>query len=113
MVNIVRMSIFICVCTCGLQAGVHAKDVGVIAPYRAQVQHLRRLASQQQPLKGLEINTVDQYQGRDKAIILVSFVRSCAGGGSVGVRIFDVVFTNNCFTYYKWQHNFEVFTPLG
>ncbi|PVD31406.1 hypothetical protein C0Q70_06818 [Pomacea canaliculata] len=82
--NKVEASIIVNICHLFLQAGVRAKDVGVIAPYRAQVQHLRRLASQQQPLKGLEINTVDQYQGRDKAIILVSFVRSCAGGGSVG-----------------------------
>ncbi|XP_022208563.1 DNA replication ATP-dependent helicase/nuclease DNA2 [Drosophila obscura] len=48
--------------------------VGVIAPYRAQVELLRRLGER---LDGrVEFNTVDQYQGRDKNIIIYSCTKT-------------------------------------
>jgi predicted DNA helicase len=55
--------------------GVAPADVAVIAPYDAQVQLLRqRLA----PLleQGLEIDTVDGFQGREKDAVVVTLVRS-------------------------------------
>ena len=54
-------------------AGVSPAVVGVIAPYRAQVRLLRdRLAD----LPGLEVDSVDGFQGREKEAIVVSMVRS-------------------------------------
>jgi len=47
--------------------------IGVIAPYRAQIDHLTNLLSS---YLGVEINTVDKFQGRENKIILLSFVRS-------------------------------------
>ena len=48
------------------------RDVGVITPYAAQVRLLReRLAA-----PGLEIDSVDGFQGREKEAIVLSLVRS-------------------------------------
>jgi ATP-dependent RNA/DNA helicase IGHMBP2 len=56
-----------------LDAGVGAHQIGVITPYRAQVRALReRLAD----VVGLEIDSVDGFQGREKEAIIVSLVRS-------------------------------------
>jgi DNA replication ATP-dependent helicase Dna2 len=58
-----------------LQAGVAGSAIGIIAPYRAQVELLKKVQhrfeaknSQLDSYKGLEVNTVDQYQGRDKDV---------------------------------------------
>lgn len=55
-------------------------DVGVISPYRAQVQYLRRLIRKREffkPYRGcLTVNTVDGFQGQERDIILISLVRS-------------------------------------
>lgn len=48
-------------------------DIGIIAPYREQVQLLRRHLSDLHA--DVEINTVDQFQGRDKDIIIFSSSR--------------------------------------
>jgi DNA replication ATP-dependent helicase Dna2 len=49
--------------------------IGVIAPYRAQVMHLRgKLASTNNT--NIDVNTVDQFQGQDKDIIIYSCTRS-------------------------------------
>ena len=55
-------------------------DVGVISPYRAQVQYLRRLLKKQEffkPYRSLiSVNTVDGFQGQERDIILISLVRA-------------------------------------
>lgn len=55
-------------------------DVGVISPYRAQVQYLRRLFKKREffkPYRSLiSVNTVDGFQGQERDIILISLVRS-------------------------------------
>lgn len=55
-------------------------DVGIISPYRAQVQLLRRLLRKQaffKPFRSLvSINTVDGFQGQERDIIVISLVRS-------------------------------------
>ncbi|XP_077093323.1 DNA replication ATP-dependent helicase/nuclease DNA2 isoform X3 [Siphateles boraxobius] len=58
-----------------LKAGCRASDIGVIAPYRQQLKAISSLL-QGDAFKALEVNTVDKYQGRDKSVIIVSFVRS-------------------------------------
>lgn len=59
-------------------------DVGVISPYRAQVQHLRGLIRQRpffKPYRRLiTVNTVDGFQGQERDIILISLVRSNDAG---------------------------------
>ena len=55
-------------------------DVGVISPYRAQVQYLRQQLKKREffkPFKGLiSINTVDGFQGQERDIIMISLVRA-------------------------------------
>jgi len=57
-----------------LAAGVRPEDVAVIAPYAAQVRRLRELL----PVSGLEIDSVDGFQGREKEAVVLSLVRSNA-----------------------------------
>ena len=55
-------------------------NVGIISPYRAQVQYLRRLLMKREFFKPfrrqISINTVDGFQGQERDIILISMVRS-------------------------------------
>ncbi len=55
-------------------------DVGVISPYRAQMQYLRRLLVKKEFFKPfrrlISINTVDGFQGQERDIILISLVRA-------------------------------------
>ena len=55
-------------------------DVGIISPYRAQVQYLRRLLMKREFFKPfrrhISVNTVDGFQGQERDIIVISLVRS-------------------------------------
>jgi superfamily I DNA and/or RNA helicase len=55
-------------------------DVGVISPYRAQVQYLRRQLKAREFFKPyrelISVNTVDGFQGQERDIILISLVRA-------------------------------------
>ncbi len=55
-------------------------DVGIISPYRAQVQYLRRLIKKRaffKPFRHLiSVNTVDGFQGQERDVILISLVRA-------------------------------------
>lgn len=55
-------------------------SVGVISPYRAQVQYLRQMVRREERLKPfrrlISIDTVDGFQGQERDIILISMVRS-------------------------------------
>ena len=55
-------------------------DVGIISPYRAQVQYLRQLIKQSdffRPYRKLiAVNTVDGFQGQERDIVFISLVRS-------------------------------------
>jgi len=53
------------------EVGIKKEWIGVITPYDDQLDLLRRNLGEM-----VEINTVDGYQGREKEIILISFVRS-------------------------------------
>ena len=61
-------------------AGVAHGDIGVIAPYRAQVAEIGRHVPE-----GVAVDTVDRFQGSSKEVIVVSFVAS----GSLEGPIFE------------------------
>lgn len=86
-----------------VKAGVRAEDIAVVTPYNAQVRFpvLRRLNSYRlheiqlavlAPLKeqfpGIELGSVDGFQGREKEAVIVSLVRSNTEGevGFLGER---------------------------
>lgn len=58
-----------------LAAGVSPADVGVITPYNLQVELLRSTLAAA-GVKGVEVNSVDGFQGREKEAIVMSLVRS-------------------------------------
>jgi superfamily I DNA and/or RNA helicase len=75
-----------------LEAGVRPEDIAVISPYSAQVRRLR----QELPIPGLEIDSVDGFQGREKEAVVLSLVRSNPEGeiGFLGdVRRINVALT--------------------
>lgn len=60
-----------------IQSGIAGTDIGVIATFTSQVNVLRKLVDKfeadiSQECQGIEVNTVDQYQGRDKSVIIYS-----------------------------------------
>lgn len=59
-----------------LDAGLRPEQIAVIAPYRAQVRLLRDMLD----VPGLEIDSVDGFQGREKEAVVFTLVRSNAEG---------------------------------
>lgn len=59
-------------------------DVGIISPYRAQVQLLRQMIKRSEffrPFRKLiSVNTVDGFQGQERDIVIISLVRSNSEG---------------------------------
>lgn len=55
-------------------------DVGIISPYRAQVQYMRKLIRMKESFKSfrrlISVNTVDGFQGQERDIIIISLVRA-------------------------------------
>ncbi len=62
-----------------LTAGVDPEDIGVIAPFRAQVAEIGRR------LPDIAVDTVDRFQGSAKEVIVVSFVAT----GDLSSPIFE------------------------
>ncbi|KAG6976867.1 hypothetical protein JG688_00000929 [Phytophthora aleatoria] len=60
------------------------KRIGVIAPYKQQIYEVRgaigKLEAEFERHLGIEVNTVDGFQGREKEIIIYSCVRTSYGG---------------------------------
>ena len=59
-------------------------DVGIISPYRAQVQFLRKMVRATEFFKPyrhlISVNTVDGFQGQERDVILISLVRANDNG---------------------------------
>jgi regulator of nonsense transcripts 1 len=54
------------------------EDIGVISPYAGQVRLIRSMVGD--VIEGLEVKSVDGYQGREKEIIVLSTVRANDAG---------------------------------
>ncbi len=78
-----------------LALGLAPDAIAVISPYEAQVQRIRQLLAGEVE-RGLEVDTVDGFQGREKEAVIVSLVRS-NDAGEVGfladVRRMNVALT--------------------
>ncbi|XP_012939097.1 DNA replication ATP-dependent helicase/nuclease DNA2 isoform X2 [Aplysia californica] len=81
------------------EAGVDASTIGVISPYRSQVKYLQQQLQRCPLVAAAEANTVDQYQGRDKEIIVMSFVRS----GNAGHLLKDIRRLNVAMTRARFK----------
>ncbi|KAM0332426.1 hypothetical protein ACHAQA_002707 [Verticillium albo-atrum] len=60
-----------------VDAGIKPEDIAVVTPYNAQ---LALLAPLKEELPGIELGSVDGFQGREKEAVIVSLVRSNADG---------------------------------
>ncbi|KAJ1331301.1 DNA polymerase alpha-associated DNA helicase A [Microdochium nivale] len=60
-----------------VDAGVKAQDIAVVTPYNGQLALLRPLKEQ---FPGIELGSVDGFQGREKEVVVVSLVRSNTEG---------------------------------
>ena len=75
-----------------LDSGLAPQGIAVITPYAAQV----RLLRSRLPIPGLEIDSVDGFQGREKEAVVISLVRSNSQGeiGFLGdIRRMNVALT--------------------
>ncbi|XP_045698079.1 DNA replication ATP-dependent helicase/nuclease DNA2 isoform X4 [Phyllostomus hastatus] len=77
--NITEAKLIVFLTLTFIKAGCNPSDIGIIAPYRQQLKIINDLLAHSS-VGVVEVNTVDKYQGRDKSIILVSFVRSNQDG---------------------------------
>uniref|UniRef100_G1PRU7 DNA replication ATP-dependent helicase/nuclease n=1 Tax=Myotis lucifugus TaxID=59463 RepID=G1PRU7_MYOLU len=77
--NITEAKLIVFLTSIFIKAGCNPSDIGIIAPYRQQLKIINDLLAHSS-VGMVEVNTVDKYQGRDKSIILVSFVRSNKDG---------------------------------
>jgi superfamily I DNA and/or RNA helicase len=59
-----------------LDKGINPENIGIISPYDAQIDLLKNKIN----FSGLEIKTVDGFQGREKDAIILSLVRSNQNG---------------------------------
>jgi DNA replication ATP-dependent helicase Dna2 len=80
-----------------LARGIEEKDIGIIAPYRAQVANLRRHLFDVDGESGqgglpldspLIVDTVDRFQGGERKVIIISFATGSAPGPSSQLRDF-------------------------
>uniref|UniRef100_A0A8C2Y373 DNA replication ATP-dependent helicase/nuclease n=1 Tax=Capra hircus TaxID=9925 RepID=A0A8C2Y373_CAPHI len=77
--NIMEAKLVVFLTSVFIKAGCKPSDIGIIAPYRQQLKVINDLLAHSS-VGMVEVNTVDRYQGRDKSIIVVSFVRSNEDG---------------------------------
>ncbi|KAB0399544.1 hypothetical protein E2I00_005424, partial [Balaenoptera physalus] len=97
--NITEAKLVVFLTSIFIKAGCNPSDIGIIAPYRQQLKVINDLLAHSS-LGMVEVNTVDKYQGRDKSIILVSFVRSNKDG-TENMKVFVI--------YWKIKHCFPCF----
>jgi DNA replication ATP-dependent helicase Dna2 len=80
-----------------LRRGIAEKEIGIIAPYRAQVANLRRHLFSDAPQIGwkalpfdtaLSIDTVDRFQGGERPVIIMSFATSSVPSAESPLRDF-------------------------
>eukprot|EP00941_MAST-03F_sp_MAST-3F-sp1_P000538 g538.t1 len=62
-----------------LSPRIQLKDIGIVAPYRRQVQKLRRVFKDPKyRWEDIKVGSVEEFQGRERKIIIINTVRSNA-----------------------------------
>ncbi|NXI28627.1 SDE3 helicase, partial [Sterrhoptilus dennistouni] len=64
---------------------VSPKEIGIISPYRKQVEKIRKAITSLEPdlrklpdISQLKVGSVEEFQGQERNVILISTVRSCS-----------------------------------
>lgn len=66
-----------------IDSGIKSENIAIISPYSAQVALIRELMSSnniKSAGNGVEINSIDAFQGREKDAVIISMVRSNPDG---------------------------------
>ena len=77
--NVNRVECEIVSILCGLfkkYSECKSNDIGIIAPYNNQVKAIQTMFMNKIFFQDIEVNTVDQFQGRDKRMIFMSFTKT-------------------------------------
>lgn len=86
--NVCEAAIVLKLVSTFLKLGINMDDIGIIAPFQMQVSLLKSIindyCSTISEEQKIEISTVDQYQGRDKRLMIISCTK--ADTGQVQVR---------------------------
>ncbi|CAL6057677.1 DNA_helicase [Hexamita inflata] len=78
---------------------INEKDIGIITPYTGQKQLIRHKL-QKLNLNQVEISSVDEFQGREKKIVILSFVRTIKSGFTDDVKRLNVSLTRAQYQLY-------------
>ncbi|KRX63306.1 DNA replication ATP-dependent helicase/nuclease DNA2, partial [Trichinella sp. T9] len=71
--NKLEVDLVVKLCQTFSKSGLNDDEIGVMSIFKTQVECIRR-SLKSSGSNGIEVNTVDQYQGKDKDVIIVSFV---------------------------------------
>ncbi|KRZ58105.1 DNA replication ATP-dependent helicase/nuclease DNA2, partial [Trichinella nativa] len=71
--NKLEVDLVVKLCQTFSKSGLDDDEIGVMSIFKTQVECIRR-SLKSSGSNGIEVNTVDQYQGKDKDVIIVSFV---------------------------------------
>lgn len=63
-----------------IESGLLPASIAVISPYNGQVDLIESIVGGDRLFDGMEIGTVDSFQGREKEAVIISFVRSNSDG---------------------------------
>ena len=72
--NETEAEIVVALCEEALSMGLKEEQIGIITPYAAQVKTVRKSLEEREIV--IETKSVDGFQGREKEMILISFVRA-------------------------------------
>lgn len=89
-----------------VEAGVHAEDIAIVTPYNGQLALLSQMLKERFP--GIELGSVDGFQGREKEAVIVSLVRSNPErevGFLAEKRRLNGELFGNCFSWFTDQHH--------
>nr|XP_053653522.1 RNA helicase Mov10l1-like [Cherax quadricarinatus] len=66
--------------------GVKPQDIGIITPYRKQVEKIRKLLTTFGIIENVKVGCVEEFQGQERSVIIISTVRSSTDLIEVDVR---------------------------
>ncbi|XP_055304449.1 probable RNA helicase armi isoform X2 [Sitodiplosis mosellana] len=69
-----------------IQSGLSEEDIGIITPYSVQLRALKKYHNKQFPKPNMKIGTIEDFQGLERKVILISTVRTCSTETAVDVN---------------------------
>jgi len=65
---------------------IKPEDIGIITPYHAQRWKIAQLLRRDPKLSGITVGSVEEFQGQERRVIIISTVRSNAGHVTADIR---------------------------